>query len=124
MRNLAIVIASVIVAGSAQQGPSGEVAAEIEMNNQLRFDPVAVAISAGQAVRWRNGSALIHTVTADPSKAMQAANVQLPAGVDAFDSGDIAPGESFTWTFTEPGEYRYVCIPHEGVAMVGTIMVR
>ena len=31
---------------------------------------------------------------------------------------------SFTWTFTEPGEYRYVCIPHEGAAMTGTIMVR
>ena len=110
--------------GSAQQGPSGEVAAEVTLTNQLRYEPAAVTISAGQAVRWRNTSALIHTVTADPSKAMQAANVRLPAGADAFDSGDIAPGESFTWTFTEPGEYRYVCIPHEGVAMVGTIMVR
>ena len=110
--------------GSAQQGPSGEVAAEVTLTNQLRYEPAAVTISAGQAVRWRNTSALIHTVTADPSKAMQAANVRLPAGADAFDSGDIAPGESFTWTFTEPGEYRYVCIPHEGAAMLGTIMVR
>ena len=109
--------------GSAQQGPSGEVAAEVTLTNQLRYEPAAVTISAGQAVRWRNTSALIHTVTADPSKAMQAANVRLPAGANAFDSGDVAPGESFTWTFTEPGEYRYVCIPHEGAAMVGTIMV-
>ncbi len=110
--------------GTAQQGPSGDVAAEVTMNNQLTYQPAAVTISAGQAVRWRNQSALIHTVTADPTKARQAANVRLPSGVDAFDSGDIAPGESFTWTFTEPGEYRYVCIPHEGAAMVGTIMVR
>ena len=101
-------------------------AAEITLTNQLRYEPAAVAISAGQAVRWRNTSALIHTVTADPSKAAQAANVRLPAGVDAFDfdSGDIAPGESFTWTFNAPGEYRYVCVPHEGAAMVGTIVVR
>ena len=110
--------------GSAQQGPSGEVAAEVTMSNQLRYEPVGVTISEGQAVRWRNTSALIHTVTADPSRAMQAANVRLPAGVDAFDSGDIGPGGSFTWTFTEPGEYRYICIPHEGAAMTGTIMVR
>ena len=110
--------------GSAQQSPSGEVAAEVTMSNQLRYEPAAVTISAGQAVRWRNTSALIHTVTADPSRAMQVANVRLPAGVDAFDSGDIGPGGSFTWTFTEPGEYRYVCIPHEGAAMTGTIMVR
>ena len=110
--------------GSTQQGPSGEVAAVVTMSNQLRYEPAAVTISVGQAVRWANTSAVIHTVTADPSKAMQAANVRLPSGVDAFDSGDIGPGGSFTWTFTEPGEYRYVCIPHEGAAMVGTIMVR
>ena len=110
--------------GSTQQGPSGEVAAEVTLNDQLRYEPAAVTISAGQAVRWRNTSALIHTVTADPSRAMQAANVRLPSGADAFDSGDIGPGGSFTWTFTEPGEYRYFCIPHEGAAMTGTIMVR
>ena len=110
--------------GSTQQGPSGEVAAVVTMSNQLRYEPAAVTISVGQAVRWANTSAVIHTVTADPSKAMQAANVRLPSGVDAFDSGDIGPGGSFTWTFTEPGEYRYICIPHEGAAMTGTIMVR
>ena len=110
--------------GTTQQGPSGDVAAEITMNNQLRYEPGVVTISAGQAVRWSNPSALIHTVTADPSRAMQADNVRLPAGVDAFDSGDIGPGGSFTWTFSEPGEYRYVCTPHEGAAMMGTIIVR
>ena len=109
---------------STQQGPSGEVAAEVTMSNQLRYEPAAVTISAGQAVRFSNTSALIHTVTADPSRAMLADNVRLPSGAAVFDSGDIAPGESFTWTFTEPGEYRYICIPHEGAAMMGTIMVR
>ena len=82
--------------GSAQQGPSGQVAAEVTMSNQLRLEPAVVTISAGQAVRWSNASGLIHTVTADPSRAMQAANVRLPSGVDAFDSGDIGPSGSFT----------------------------
>lgn len=110
--------------GTAQQGPSGEVAAEVAMSNQLTYQPAVVTVSAGQAVRWRNSSAVVHTVTVDPSRAMQAENVRLPSGVNAFDSGDIGPGGSFTWTFSEPGEYRYFCIPHEGAAMVGTIMVR
>ena len=110
--------------GTVQQGPSGDVAAEVAMSNQLTYQPAVVTVSAGQAVRWRNSSAVVHTVTADPSRAMQADNVRLPSGVGAFDSGDIGPGGSFTWTFTEPGEYRYFCIPHEGAAMVGTIMVR
>ena len=110
--------------GITQQGPSGDVVAEVSMSNQLRYELAVVTISAGQAVRWRNSSAVIHTVTVDPSRAMQAANVRLPSGVAAFDSGDIGPGGNFTWTFREPGEYRYVCIPHEGAAMMGTIMVR
>jgi plastocyanin len=63
---------------SSQQGPSGEVAAEVTMNNQLRYEPAAVTISAGQAVRWVNTSALVHTVTADASQAMQADNVLSP----------------------------------------------
>ena len=110
--------------GTALQGASGQVGAEVSMNDQLRYQPATVTISAGQAVRWSNPSAIVHTVTGDPSRAMQSGNVRLPSGVDAFDSGDIGPGGSFTWTFNEPGEYRYFCIPHEGAAMVGTIMVR
>ena len=110
--------------GTEQQGPSGEVAAVVAMNDQLMYVPGAISILAGEAVRWLNPSAVIHTVTADPSRAREAGNVRLPAGVEAFDSGDIGPGGSFTWTFTEPGEYRYFCIPHEGAAMVGTIIVR
>jgi plastocyanin len=77
--------------GTAQQGPSGPVGAEVTMNDQLRYEPAVVTISAGQAVRWRNPSAVVYTVTTDPSKAMQAGIVRLPSGVDAFNSGDIGP---------------------------------
>jgi plastocyanin len=78
--------------GTAQQGPKGPVGAEVTMNDQLRYEPAVVTISAGQAVRWRNPSAVVYTVTTDPSKAMQAGIVRLPSGVDAFNSGDIGPG--------------------------------
>lgn len=103
--------------------PSATVAAEIGMTNQLRYTADTVRIQVGQTVRWRNSSDLIHTVTADPSKAVRPASVNLPAGAEAFDSGNLEPGAVFEWTFTVPGTYGYFCIPHEVVGMVGTIIV-
>ncbi len=101
----------------------GNVAAEVAMDDQLRFTSETVRIRTGQAVRWTNTSSLIHTVTADPSKANNANSVSLPSGAQPFDSGDLRPGDVFTHTFSEPGTYRYFCIPHEGAGMVATVIV-
>ncbi|MFV2007189.1 MAG: plastocyanin/azurin family copper-binding protein, partial [Longimicrobiales bacterium] len=101
----------------------GNVAAEVAMNDQLRFTSETVRIRTGQAVRWTNTSSLIHTVTADPSKANNASSVELPSGARPFDSGDLQPGDAFTHRFTEPGTYRYFCMPHEGAGMVATVIV-
>ncbi len=102
---------------------SGTVAAEVAMNDQLRYTSETVRIRTGQAVRWTNTSSLIHTVTADPSKANNANSVVLPSGARPFDSGDLRPGDVFTHPFSEPGTYRYFCIPHEGAGMVATVIV-
>ncbi len=101
----------------------GNVAADVTMDDRLRFTSETVRIRTGQAVRWTNTSNLIHTVTADPSKANNANSVGLPSGAQPFDSGDLRPGDVFTHTFTEPGTYRYFCIPHEGAGMVATVIV-
>jgi plastocyanin len=103
---------------------TGRIAAEVTMTDRLMFAPDTVTIQVGSAVRWTNTSVLPHTVTADPAKAAKAENVQLPAGADAFDSGDMASGAVFVHTFTVPGTYRYVCIPHELAAMVGVVVVK
>lgn len=97
--------------------------AEVGMNNQLRFTPGTIRISAGETVTWRNTSDLPHTVTADPSRAMDPSNVSLPDGAETFDSGTLNPGDVFERTFTVPGTYRYVCLPHEAAGMVGTVIV-
>lgn len=108
-------------------GGAGDAAAdgvvEITMTNRLTYSPETVRISAGDTVRWRNTSDLPHTVTADPAKAMDPANAQLPDGAEPFDSGDLAPGDVFTRAFDVPGTYVYFCIPHEAAAMVGTVVV-
>jgi nitrite reductase (NO-forming) len=56
-----------------------------------------LTIPVGSTVVWVNSDSAVHTVT----------------DVDgAFDSGNINPGRGFAYTFDQPGEYEYFCIPH------------
>src|SRR5690606_35600387 len=59
----------------------------------------------------------------DPSKAVSADNVEQPAGAEPFDSGNIDRRRTWSHTFTVPGTYRYVCVPHELAGMVGVVVV-
>jgi plastocyanin len=97
-------------------------AAVVEMTNEARFQPERVTITAGQTVEWRNTSDHVHTVTADPEM-RGGDNVTLPEGAQPFHSGEVRPGETFTHTFDTPGQYRYVCLPHEERGMIGEIEV-
>jgi plastocyanin len=54
----------------------------------------------------------------------EVAVVQAEAGADGsrmFDSGELQPGDSFMFTFVEPGRYNYQCSP-DGTAN-GTVTV-
>jgi plastocyanin len=119
--------------GPAQRSPAGEQsapaesadgAAVVEMNDQLAFAPKQIEVAAGQEVMWKNVGKVAHTVTADKSKAADPSLVSIPAGTKAWDSGFVGEGESFSRSFQEPGTYRYICIPHEGAGMVGSVVVR
>ena len=104
------------------QETSGEVT--IGMTNGLTFDPEEITIETGQTITWKNSSDLVHTVTFDPSEAADKSNVKLPGGVQAFGSGKLKPGDIFSHTFHEAGNYRYFCIPHENAGMIGEITVK
>ncbi len=95
----------------------------VEMDDRLRFDPAEIAIKAGDTVEWRNIGSIPHTVTADPRRAPSSKNVELPDGAEPFDSGWVTGGQSFRYTFSKPGVYRYVCLPHERARMLGTVIV-
>ncbi len=71
------------------------------------FQPATLNVPAGTTVTWNNQDSVQHTVTSD---------VQ-----GLFDSGAIAPGKKFTYTFPAPGSYSYHCSIHPG--MKGTIVV-
>jgi len=87
------------------------------------FVPATVNVSVGDTVTWTNPGAITHTVTFDPTKAMTASDVVLPAGATPFDSGDLEEDATFSHTFTTKGTYKYVCKYHEMMGMVGTVVV-
>jgi plastocyanin len=93
------------------------------MTDALKFDPATLTVAKGTTVTWRNASQTAHTVTDDASKASNSADAALPSGAQAWDSGNLNPGQTFTHTFDVPGTYKYFCIPHETAGMTATIVV-
>ena len=71
------------------------------------FSPATVTIRAGDTITWTNDDAIVHTATSTTG---------------AFDSGDLAPGKSYSVTFTTAGTYDYFCAPHP--TMTGQIVVQ
>lgn len=114
-------------ADAASRGPAanggGDDEVEVTMTDDLRFAPEEIRIRVGQTVVWRNTTPLIHTVSADPEAVREPEQVRLPEGAEPFDSGFLFPDDTFRRTFTVPGEYVYICIPHDMAPMVGRIVV-
>jgi plastocyanin len=96
----------------------------VDMNDQLTFEPKEIEVSAGDKVTWKNVGTVAHTVTADKTKADDPSLVSFPVGTKQWDSGFVTEGQSFSRRFDKPGTYRYICIPHEGAGMVGTVVVK
>ncbi|WP_246308047.1 cupredoxin domain-containing protein [Halorarum salinum] len=110
--------------GTSTGGSTIDVAVGPE--GRLRFDPETVEIRVGDAVRWTFDSAG-HNVTSLPGASEKVRN---PEGAEPFASyeGDRhysinEVGSTFEHVFTVPGEYVYVCEPHEDQGMVGTVVV-
>ena len=119
----AAAVAACGVTGPAHtQPPPASVDATVTMG-MTSFNPGEIRIRSGQTVQWRNTSLVTHTVTADPARAAVAANVQLPQGAQPFHSDSIPAGQTWSYRFTTPGTYRYVCLPHERQGMRGTVVV-
>jgi len=97
-------------------------------NSDAVFEPAELTVAVGDTVTWGFASAG-HNVSCRPADSER---VELPDDADPFASygpsespqGSLVPrGETYEHTFDVPGEYAYVCIPHVGRGMVGTIRV-
>ena len=96
----------------------------VRLTDGLRFKPARVVVHAGDTVEWQNKSSLAHTVTADARRAAEGKEVVLPTGAAPFDSGEIAVGGTYRHTFTVPGTYKYICVPHADLGMIGEVSVQ
>lgn len=91
--------------------------------SKVWFDPVGVHVRPGQVIRWVNRDAgNSHTATAYHPDHF-AKPRRIPKGANAWHSGYLLPGESFSVRLTKEGIYDYYCVPHELAGMVGRIIV-
>jgi len=88
------------------------------------YEPARITIKVGETVEWKNVGNSVHHASSDPSTAVNPAEVSNPPGAKPFDSGFLQPGQSYTYTFTVPGTYKYICAPHETSGMLGEVVVK
>ena len=63
-------------------------------------------------------------MTTNPAVAQDPKDVSLPKGAKPFDSGFLMPGNKWSYKFTVPGTYKYLCLPHEKDHMTGIVVVK
>jgi plastocyanin len=89
------------------------------------WDPSALTVPMGTTVTWENEDGAGHTVTGatDPEDAGTWGSITI--GGNKFDTAPspflIAPGAKWSFTFTEVGEFPYVCQVHPW--MIGKVVV-
>lgn len=131
--NQLLFIAMLAFASPAQSAHAGDATATLDarpparmhtvimVNN--RFIPASLTIRRGDSVQFINRSRTGHTVTAHPAFATRRSHFKLPPGVNPFHSGNIPPGRGHGRTFLVAGPYKYFCVPHQNMGMIGKILV-
>lgn len=71
------------------------------------FNPDTLTVPVGTTVTWTNKDSAVHNVISDTG---------------AFGSENLNQGNSYSFTFTQGGDYPYICTIHP--SMKGTIIVK
>jgi plastocyanin len=87
-------------------GPINAATVIVEMRNNF-FTPDEVTINVGDTIIWVQRGSNHDTVSYD----------------GMWDSGLLRLNQTFSFTFTSAGSFRYYCTPHEQVGMIGTVNV-
>jgi plastocyanin len=104
---------ALLFAGPPESPSAGEAAvqaaaspAAVQIDN-FNFTPPTLVVAPGTTVIWTNADDTPHTVREKDGK---------------FKSAALDTDDTFSQTFTAPGEYEYFCSIHP--RMVGTIVVK
>lgn len=74
----------------------------------MAFSPASATVKKGAPLTWTNDDNTNHAIAS-------------AEGESGLHSPQLKPGESYTYTFTKTGTYKYVCALHP--SMTGTITV-
>ena len=105
----------------------------IDMSDTMRFSPAVLKLDQGDAVRFivRNSGKVLHEMVLGTEEDLKK-HAELMRKFPGMEHDEahmvhVRPGKSgsFTWQFTQAGEFRYGClIPgHFEAGMVGSISV-
>jgi plastocyanin len=84
--------------------PAAPAIVKVSMRN-MQFSPKTLRVRKGTVVEWKNDDLVPHTATSA-----------------SFDSGSLGAGKSWRHTFTQTGQFRYVCTFHP--TMTGVVIVK
>ncbi|HUY60948.1 MAG TPA: plastocyanin/azurin family copper-binding protein [Candidatus Dormibacteraeota bacterium] len=110
-------------AGGGCTAATAKSSVTVDATTSLKFIPATACLKAGGTVTWVNTGAIPHTTTDEPALASNKADAALPAGATGWNQLLPHGGSKFTLTLKVPGTYKYFCIPHELLGMVGQITV-
>ncbi|HEY4020635.1 MAG TPA: cupredoxin domain-containing protein [Pseudonocardiaceae bacterium] len=108
---LSAVLVSVVlvVTGCGSEAGVGTTAPDTISIKNFMFSPMTLTVSPGAKIAVTNEDSATHTLTA--------------TGAKAFDTGDVSPGRTVTFTApSRPGSYSYICDIHQ--YMAGTLIVK
>ncbi len=94
--------------GSGGAAPAAPVAGNAVTIQNFAFAPAALVVKAGTTVTWTNRDTDAHTVTSQNNSGPLA-------------SAALATGQSYSYTFTKPGRYDYLCTIHPFMTATVTV---
>lgn len=103
--------------GEEANAPAGSPTVTIKL---IAFTPTDVQVAAGGTVTWRQDDVASHTVTSGRVEQNGGTATAKPDG--RFDSKNITKGQTFQFSFAEPGAYPFFCAIHPAT-MTGVVTV-
>ena len=103
--------------GEEANPPAGSPTVTIKL---IAFTPTDVQVAAGGTVTWRQDDVASHTVTSGRVEQNGGTATAKPDG--RFDSKNITKGQTFQFSFAEPGAYPFFCAIHPAT-MTGVVTV-
>jgi len=102
-------VANLVAGFWSQSGSATTDVTVVKIPSGGTFTPeeITVVIGVNNTVTWTNNDLIMHTVTSDTG---------------LFDSGDLKPGASWSFTFNQPGTYSYRCSIHSWMLGVANVV--